>query len=408
MILLLLGACLPPTAQATVFDAFWTQARVQLAADQQNTTPQPQTERFPSRVTTTLLEHPAPETVATAEKALQELREQNTPLSDTRPAGDGASGSAGVSGSSTSQPGFHVLSFSAAGGSQQIHIPASGSFRLTVQEGEQFSILDSDARDGAAQVQLPAGHYDTLLKLSNGGTLQLEDRLYHVKDTLQGNAWQRLGLRPLPVPAAWYEPDGQFVLRFTTSQVQVFQLSWQQHNTPAEPPPGLAEIGPAGGTLVLPGVATLEIPAGALSQPTVVRLRQQMAAASQRVYCPNPYIPDECYDGWVFAAPIVRIDPLELDLSQPAKLDLPIYAFFEKYPPVSIEHRGISDPFASFGWSYAPYFSRRQDIQSLSDIKSHDLPMWVKRFSYITKHINYYPSMDEFVLPFQMPSCQQA
>lgn len=171
----------------------------------------------------------------------------------------------------------YVLEFKSkkAKGKRQIWVPETGEFKLTLTAGPRFELLDNDARDGEARVQMPASTLKTWVHLDesrNGGTLEVSDELYYVKDTLSKerkkhkrhadtryNTWFKLGLRPVPVPGDWHSPDGQrFVLRFKAQQVQEFQLIWQKRRESAPFPPGVAEIGPEGGKVELPGVAQLE------------------------------------------------------------------------------------------------------------------------------------------------------
>jgi len=406
----LLAACsFMPSTQAP---SLGSQPRVPIHLASDTPTPAPgqsvKRETFPSRVTTTPLKQADPDAVAAVEEAVKEVA-QSTGGQPGSSSGSSGVGSWGSSSTSTENPpGFHILSFQVSAGPQQIQIPATGSFRLEVQVGEKFAILDGDARDGLAQLQLPAGQLDTLLKLETTGQarLKLEDRLYAVSDEVQTSEWQHVGLRPLPVPANWYEPEGKLVLYFTTQQVEAFQISWVSKTAQAALPPGIKEIGSEGGVVELPGVASLNIPAGALSQPTVIRMRQQMEAASHQLYCPNPYIPDECFDGWVFASPIVRIDPLELELHHPVQLDLPIYEFFERYAPIGIESRAIGNPFRPPVWGGMEYLTINPDIKKLSDKNRHNIPIWIKRFGYIVRQKNYTPSVEKFLTPFQIQQSQ--
>ncbi|MGE3724272.1 MAG: hypothetical protein AB7I41_01880 [Candidatus Sericytochromatia bacterium] len=250
----------------------------------------------------------------------------------------------------------------------------------------------------------------------------MSDDLYYVKDTLsskQGklldlNRWFLLGVRPLPVPSDWYNPDGQkLVLKFKTDTVKEFQMAWWTTNQQAAYPPGIKQIGSAGGTVELPGVAKLDLPAGALSAPTVVVMRQQKEVASRKKYCPNPHDPQDCALGWVFAAPIVKIEPLGLKLNQPAKLNLPIYDYFKRYDPLSQQDVATANILEPFSWVYFPYLAKRTDVRKFSDITHHNFPLWIQEFAYFSKQQHYTPSVDQFFesesfkIQSYNPTCQK-
>jgi hypothetical protein len=204
-------------------------------------------------------------------------------------------------------------------------MPETGEFKLTLTSGPRFELLDNDARDGEARVQMPASTLKTWVHLDesrNGGTLEVSDELYYVKDTLSKernkhkrhpdaryNTWFKLGLRPLPVPGDWHSPDGQsFVLRFKAQQVQEFQLIWQKRRESAPFPPGVAEIGPEGGKIELPGVATLTVPDGALTQKTALSMRQVSSALT-------PY-------DLTYVSPVVKFEPDGLQFQKPARIKM--------------------------------------------------------------------------------------
>jgi hypothetical protein len=174
---------------------------------------------------------------------------------------------------------------------QQVKIPENGEFKLVLEagSGKKLEILDGDGSDGQATIRLPKQTYETLLHLQGpwkpNSSLEVSDDLYYVKDTLsskQGklldlNRWFLLGVRPLPVPSDWYNPDGQkLVLKFKTDTVKEFQMAWWTTNQQAAYPPGIQQIGPAGGTLDLPGVAASYIGKNSVAMPTVFALRQEL------------------------------------------------------------------------------------------------------------------------------------
>jgi len=396
-----LAACslIPPAQQSSQRQIQARQNLVQTAADTGQKPPEKVT--FPSMVKTTPLDTNLPadkndQLNAALEQALAE-----------KPAEEG------FHVQNQNLPQVFILRFMAETKNlkQQVKIPENGAFQLVLEAGtgKKLEILDGDGSDGQATIRLPQHTYEALLHLQGpwqpNSSLEVNDELYYVQDTLtskQGkpidlNRWFLLGVRPLPVPSDWYNPDGQkLVLKFKTDTVKEFQMAWWTTNQQAAYPPGIKQIGPAGGTVELPGVAKLDLPAGALSAPTVVVMRQQKEVASRKDYCPYEDDPNKCYLGWVFAAPIVKIEPLGLKLNKPAPLDLPIYKFFERYSPRSIGSVGSLDINNTFSWQYFPYLAKRPNIRKLSDITHHNIIMSLQQFAYISRQTHYLPSVEEF------------
>jgi len=121
----------------------------------------------------------------------------------------------------------------------QVKVPANGAFKLTLQAGPRFEVIDNDASDGSTTIQLPAGTLRTWMHLDakwkQNSSLRVEDTLYYVNDTLSSakkkwldrNRWLKLGNRPLPVPSDWYSPDGNsFVLQMTAANASGFEMVW--------------------------------------------------------------------------------------------------------------------------------------------------------------------------------------
>jgi hypothetical protein len=205
---------------------------------------------------------------------------------------------------------------------EQVKIPENGEFKLVLEAGtgKKLEILDGDGSDGQAAIRLPQQTYETLLHLQGpwkpNSSLEVSDDLYYVKDTLtskQGklldlNRWFLLGVRPLPVPSDWYNPDGQkLVLKFKTDTVKEFQMAWWTTNQQAAYPPGIKQIGPAGGTVELPGVAQITIKPNALKSQKVITLHQ-----IKTVFPADSGFMDT--DGtpypYEFISPVVKIEPL--------------------------------------------------------------------------------------------------
>jgi hypothetical protein len=294
------------------------------------------------------------------------------------------------------QPGTHLVTFHSrpTHPQHQIKMPVTGGFRLVLMAGPQAKILDGDATDGEARLQLPQGTWDTLLHLpntwGNQSRLRVQDRFYYVDEQvsspLQANIL-RLGTRPLPVPQDWHSPDGNtFVLNFNTQQASHFQLLWRTRSEPPAFPPGVAQMGPDGGVLELPGVARLEMPPGALNESTIVRMSQLLKAPDRSIIChPDG---DECNSGVDFASAIVQLQPMGLKLTKVAKLDIPTnkVRLGNNHPSMILYSATITlDP---DDWVYEPFmgFFEDQLVDDLS-LVSDDVPFAVLQFAYFSKFI---------------------
>lgn len=231
-----------------------------------------------------------------------------------------------------------------------IKIPETGSFQLRLRKNANFEIVDQDATDGQAEIHMPASTLQTWLHSSQAwdekSSLVIEDPLYYVKDTvsysdkpwLSQKLWLKMGLRPLPVPLSWGSSEGEdYVLNFTVKAMPSFQMGWVSHkDKPAELPPGVREIGPEGGTVELPGVGKLEIPAGALSSPTTVRLIQELVVPDIQEDCRYGRV---CRSGYNYISSMIRIEPINLELQVPAELSLV-----------------VSDKYKTFSDNWGPMF----------------------------------------------------
>jgi outer membrane protein assembly factor BamB len=139
--------------------------------------------------------------------------------------------------------------------------------------------------------------------------------------------WWKLGVRPFPIPASWNE-GSDYVLEFKPQNIPAFSLRWAKTNASAPDfPPGLAEIGPAGGSVNLPGVAQLQVPAGAVNQKTLFKIAQVSQAMGLQSQCESRILAEEsCLPGYDFASALVRLEPFKLTLNTPATLSLNIDA----------------------------------------------------------------------------------
>ncbi|MGV3526001.1 MAG: hypothetical protein ACO1RX_17390 [Candidatus Sericytochromatia bacterium] len=159
-----------------------------------------------------------------------------------------------------------------------------------------------------------------------GGSFELADPLYYVKqnvDSATETGWYHLPGRPVPVPADWYSEDGLHILNFKNENTAQISLRWLSTQT-AVFPMGLREIGPAGGVVELPGVATLTIPPGAISAPTVVRMTQLAQGPDRTKRCQLPNATRACYSGEEYLTPIVQVQPMGIVLTQEANLEFVI------------------------------------------------------------------------------------
>jgi outer membrane protein assembly factor BamB len=135
--------------------------------------------------------------------------------------------------------------------------------------------------------------------------------------------WWKLGVRPFPIPATW-NAGSDYTLEFQPQNIPAFTLRWIKSQASAPDfPPGLAEIGPAGGNVDLPGVAKLAVPAGAVNQKTLFRISQVSQAMGLQTQCESRILAAEsCVPGFDFASALVKLEPFKLQLNTPASLTL--------------------------------------------------------------------------------------
>ncbi len=217
-----------------------------------------------------------------------------------------------------------------------VKIPVSGTFKIIFETGSTFQYIDSDATDGEAIIQIPSGFFDGYMRVirdihDRTGTPQItiEDSLYYIKqDIIDLNtngkntvdSWYHLGKRALPIFPNWYNNDGtKYILNFTNSGVKDLAFRWYNNNqTEFDYPLGIREITPSGGIVELPGVGKLDIPEGALSQTTTIVMKQELEA-----YEVFPYRKTQEQKRLEdFVSPIVRIEPMGLELNKPALINL--------------------------------------------------------------------------------------
>ena len=216
-----------------------------------------------------------------------------------------------------------------ARGRFQVQVPENGDFNLRISEGPRFDIVDANATDGEAHIVMPAATFETVFHLQRNRrantVLKVKDSLYNVQDELTSNKYKwidlnrflGLGKRPVPVPASWQSDNGaDLVLNFEAQNLEGFQMLWYETDEPADFPPGIAEIGSAGGVVELPGVGRLEVPAGALTSSTTLIMKEQLEVPEYMEYA----LQDA--SARTFVSSVVKLHPDNLTLQQAARLSL--------------------------------------------------------------------------------------
>ncbi|MFN4149320.1 MAG: hypothetical protein ACK4IX_00100 [Candidatus Sericytochromatia bacterium] len=216
-----------------------------------------------------------------------------------------------------------------------VKIPANGNFTMTIQSGNNFQIIDNDATDGSAIIQLPSGNFEgftTVIKDSSGkqtGSITIEDELYYVKQEIKelessnkggpnnvtGDYWYQLKKRVFPTSQNWGNPNvDKHVFKFSNAGIKQLMFRWYNSNT-LDYPIGTAEIGVTGGIIELPNVGKLEIPSGALTQNTIISMRQELQSYEILNYQFEPIVKDRDY-----ISSVIKLEPINLELLQPAKI----------------------------------------------------------------------------------------
>ncbi|PKL79374.1 MAG: hypothetical protein CVV27_01960 [Candidatus Melainabacteria bacterium HGW-Melainabacteria-1] len=262
-------------------------------------------------------------------------------------------------------------------GHDEIRVPANGAFRVAFQAGKNFKILDSEATDGLAIVQLPEDSYSGYVgaEITDTSRLVVEDKFYYVKqEILPGGTtpidlngkkpamqFYQFGARSLPIPSSWRNPDGQnLVLSFSNQGVNQAAMRWYPSSMSAQTPPGIKEIGPAGGIIELPGVAKFEIPPSALSTNHFISMTQVLSAPNRRLKCSGNQVLQTCTRGEEYLSGVVKIEPLGLDLSVPSSLSLEVD--YKRYEGVPSQLVGVLATTDLSGSKDMPPFFYKQDV----------------------------------------------
>lgn len=90
--------------------------------------------------------------------------------------------------------------------------------------------------------------------------------------------------------------------------VAAFYMVWLQHHQQAPYPPGTNKVGPAGGTVELPGVAALQIPEGALDADEIISIKE--------------ILEHELFPGVLQLSSTVSIEPKNIILKKPILVKL--------------------------------------------------------------------------------------
>lgn len=201
----------------------------------------------------------------------------------------------------------------------------------------------------------------------SNGSLKMDDALYHLAQTLTPSAdgsWYKMSGRPLPVPDTWFSVDkGEYILSFLNTGLPQISTRWVSSREVSFPA-GMKQIGLAGGTIELPGVAKLEIPANALSSAKIIKITQILEAPSRAArFEPNPNDASSYYHlpyGFDYASPVVKIEPFGLRLNVSGKVTLPL--FKEAYKnltayPANLVTQDINDlqNGVDSGWEKDPF-----------------------------------------------------
>ena len=189
-------------------------------------------------------------------------------------------------------------------GNQNIQIPSNRPFKIVFKGGGSgLSVVDNNALDGEATVQLPSGMLEGYIQARGkpNQSITYSDSLYHSEQVLSHSKkpqWYRMGKRPMPIPADWHSADGaDYVLHFDNQGQENISFRWYPVDDNEEPdyPVGMKLIGPEGGVVELPGVGKLELPEGALEEETLIRMSQVEEAYK---------LPD-----YTYVSPMVRFEP---------------------------------------------------------------------------------------------------
>ncbi|MGV3526593.1 MAG: hypothetical protein ACO1RX_20415 [Candidatus Sericytochromatia bacterium] len=279
-----------------------------------------------------------------------------------------------------------------------IAVPQTGDFQLKIVEGSSFKILDDDANDdNMAVIQMPSNTFKTYIYLQkqNNARLNIRDQLYYVNDTLQTNLserWLSLGNRPVSIPQDWGSADGSnFVLRFNAESIKGFYMAWVKTSVQADAPVGISTIGPNGGTVALPGVGKVVIPAGALSENTPIRIKEVLDAPVENLFPASVE-----FEGGTantlkeYISPVIEVSPAGLQLRKRAAVYLKI-----NETRLGNNHPGMVERYILIKNAFGYVFDWKDDSQIgvLAEDRTLETPFYVEQLGV------YYQAIDSFIRP---------
>lgn len=260
-----------------------------------------------------------------------------------------------------------------------IKIPEKGKYKIIIEKGSSFAIKDDSAIDGQCVITIPEGNYEGFLSIGEGkGTLI--DNLYHVKQELnktEVNKWYMIGKRKFPIPENWGNPEKEsYVIEIDSENIKEMKMKWYETKL-VDYPLGMKEIGSEGGVIDIQGVGHLSIPAGAIEKPTLVKVSQELEAEEVVDLVHKEYGKIED-----FASPIIKIEPLGLELKKPATI----------YLDTDKERLGNNSPLV-ISWMFSKDKKFWQDIgyidndMEVSQYKENT-PSIITTFGFLSKQIS--------------------
>lgn len=216
------------------------------------------------------------------------------------------------------------------------------------------------------------------------GRIKIEDELYYIAQTLNASSdghWYKLSGRPMPVPSEWYSKDNnQYIFTLTNEGVPQLSAKWVTTSSKTFPA-GIAEIGTNGGTVELPGIGKLVIPAGSTDSSITVKMSQIFSAPEILRFDP---LTEQMKAGSDYISPIIKIEPFGLRLKQAARL----------YLSTDLDRLGNNSPglvrwFTSNKieedtWSYRDTESEGLKLSQFTS----NMPLLIDEFQYFTKTID--------------------
>ena len=273
-------------------------------------------------------------------------------------------------------------------GNQNIQIPSNRPFKIVFKGGGTgLSVVDNNALDGEATVQLPSGMLEGYIQARGkpNQSITYSDAIYHSEQVLSHSKkpqWYRIGKRPMPIPSDWHSEDGaDYVLHFDNQGQENISFRWYPIGDNEEPdyPVGMKLIGPEGGVVELPGVGKLELPAGALTEKTLVRMSQVFEVKEILV---SDFHSGEVRRGYDFISSVVKLEPFNLVLEKPAILLL----------QTNLERLGNNSP-GVISWNSSLNLDDWRHVNTRAG--GLDKPQWtvsmpveVDAFKYYTKFIS--------------------